>query len=191
MIMAKDNDLLKAEMIDSINSGGAWFTTRENNYLKIGCTDNDDRLCARVCILKGGSLQDGSSDPAGASGTQEPVLTGKAYTFGRDWFDISFHGRLTDIYVDPDTLESWDIRFDPDKGTYQDPGSERSASGALMTFCSLADSEALAGVEGAYKIDGAGFADELMPSEERMGRRKGIFSLVDIGPLKKSGNQHD
>ena len=35
LAMGKDNESLKAEMISAIRSGGAWFSTRENNYLKI------------------------------------------------------------------------------------------------------------------------------------------------------------
>lgn len=149
LAMGKDNDSLKAEMISAIRSGGAWFSTRENNYLKIADSGEGGRLCARECIVNDGAV------------------SGRAYTFGNDWFDISFHGRLVDIYVDPDTLKVWDEE-------------ELNGSGKLAAFCRQADSEALAGNMHPYHIDGAPFAENLMPSEARMGRKDGILSKIDI-----------
>ena len=147
--MGKDNDRLKAEMIEAIRSGGAWFSTRDNNYLKIADSGEGGGLCARECIVKDGAV------------------TGRAYTFGTDWFDISFHGSLVDIYVDPDTLKVWDE-------------DELNGSGKLAAFCRQADSEALSGDIHPYHIDGAPFAENLMPSEERMGRRGGILSKIGV-----------
>ena len=147
--MGKDNDRLKAEMIEAIRSGGAWFSTRDNNYLKIADSGEGGGLCARECIVKDGAV------------------TGRAYTFGTDWFDISFHGSLVDIYVDPDTLKAWDE-------------DELNGSGKLAAFCRQADSEALSGDIHPYHIDGAPFAENLMPSEERMGRRGGILSKIGV-----------
>ena len=148
LAMGKDNDRLKAEMINAINSGGAWFSTRANNYLKIAPGDGG-KLYARECIVSNGEV------------------SGKAYTFGTDWFDISFHGRLVDIYVDPDTLKVWE-------------NEELAGTGNLAAFCRQADSEALSGNIYPYHIDGAPFAENLMPSEGRMGRGGGILSKFDI-----------
>lgn len=158
--MAKQNDNLKSEMITRINEGGAWFSTRENNYLKIG--RSGEGLCARACVIRDGEL------------------TGSAYTFGTDWFDISFHGRLTDIYVDPDTLRKWDFRYDPERGTVYDSAEGTTPPLQLTEFCRQADQEALQGVKDAFHIDGAGFASELTPSEAKMGRTRDIHSIVDF-----------
>ena len=159
-------------MIDEIFSGGAWFTTRENCFIKIGGSGNDGLMYARVCIIE--------AKPDAAA--VDTVLRGGAYTFGTDWFDISFHGRLIDIYVDPDTLKTWDIRYDEEHGTYMSPGNGLIKDGSLVEFCRQADQEVLSGaVNGgikAYQIDGAGFAKELPPSEKKMGRTKSIFELL-------------
>lgn len=168
--MSRD-DLLKAEMIDAIHLGGAWFTTRDNCFIKIGSSGNEDLMYARVCIIEAESK----------SAAADNALRGGAYTFGTDWFDISFHGRLIDIYVDPDTLKTWDIRYDEEHGTYMSPGNGLIKDGSLVEFCRQADQEVLSGaVNGgikAYQIDGAGFAKELPPSEKKMGRTKRIFTL--------------
>lgn len=159
--MSREQDLLKSEMTKQIYGSGAWFSTREDNYLKIGYSESDNRLYARECVFRDG------------------VLTGNAYSFGTDWFDISMRGRRTDIYVDPDTLRKWEIRYDPENGT-----KFRSSEGAsnppvqLMNFCREADREALEGIAGAYHINSAGFAEEMQPSEA------GPAKLADI--LKKA-----
>ena len=161
MIMGRDNDALKAEMINAINEGGAWFTTRENCYIKIGKSEAGELLYARVCILKDGAL------------------TGGAYSFGTDWFDISFHGRLIDIFADPDSLKYYDMRHDDEQGTYlnTDDGPVHEGS-SLIEFCRKADEEVLAGNVRGFMIDGTGFAKELPPSEKKMGRTKDIFSII-------------
>ncbi|MBQ6315512.1 MAG: hypothetical protein IKE85_01165 [Mogibacterium sp.] len=153
--MADNNDLIKAQMIQAINNGGAWFSTRENNFLRIGAAGT---MLAKECILEDGRV------------------TGNAYTFGTDWFDISMHGRWTDIYVDPDTLKVWEIDEDTDYSKF--PAD-------LALFCREADEEALAGITGAYHIDGTGFAQNLKPSEERMGKKEDILSKVDLSVLEK------
>lgn len=168
--MAKDNDQIKAEMIKRINSGGAWFSTREQNYLKIAAGGQENSLYARECII-----------------ADDGTMTGEAYTFGTDWFDISFHGRLVDIYIDPDSLKIWDVRYDRDRGTYAAEGDGAGPSGSLLAFCRDADMEALSGSIRAYHIDGAGFARNLGASEMRMGRKKDIRSLVDI--VEKDGKK--
>ena len=162
-VMANDNDRIKAEMIKGINSGGAWFSTRENNYLKIGSSGQENRLYARECVI-----------------AEDGTMTGEAYSFGTDWFDISFHGRLVDIYIDPDSLKTWDVRYDREKGTYAAGDDGAGPSGSLLAFCRDADREALSGRVKAWHIDGAGFARNLEASELRMGRKKSILSLVDI-----------
>lgn len=172
--MSENSDSLKKKMIDEIFSGGAWFTTRENCFIRIGGSGNDGLMYARVCIIE--------AKPDAAADT---VLRGGAYTFGTDWFDIRFHGRLVDIYVDPETLEAWDVRYDEKHGTYLNSENGRVKDGALVEFCSQADQEVLAAVlnggsEGisAFPIDGTGFAKELPPSEKKMGRTKSIFELL-------------
>ena len=81
-IMSK-KEALKSEMIERIRSGGAWFTTRKDKYVKIGFSEADNCYFARECFFK------------------DDALEGGAYSFGTDWFDISFHGKYIDIYVDP------------------------------------------------------------------------------------------
>ena len=86
--MANKKEALKSGMIGNIRSGGAWFTTRKDKYVKIGFSEADNCYFARECFLKDGSLEGG------------------AYSFGTDWFDISFHGRYIHIYADPDSGRS-------------------------------------------------------------------------------------
>ena len=181
--MADNNDFIKADMIERINSGGAWFRTRENNYLKIARSDTDASMYALACAVK-------RAGDGGASGSEGAVnCDAGAYSFGTDWFDISFHGKLIDIYVDPDTLQRWDIVFGEELQLRSEDGRLENAS-KLALFCKQADSEIREAMESgtalkAFQIDGAGFAQELEPSEPKMGRRKSIFSLVDISELKK------
>lgn len=159
--MSREQDLLKSEMTKSIYSGGAWFSTREGNYLKIGYSESDNRLYARECVFRDGTL------------------CGAAYTFGTDWFDISMRGRRTDIYVDPDTLKKWEISYDPEHGTrFRSREGSPSPSMQLMDFCRQADREALEGITGTYHINSAGFAEEIQPAEASASR------LADI--LKKA-----
>lgn len=212
--MSGKDELLRSEMIDAVYHGGAWFSTREDAYLKIAYDGSDGLMYARECVLDRSSDPDldpdrdaaGDAQPAG----EEPAcrLRGGAYTFGTDWFDISFHGRLIDIYVDPDTLKYWDVRNDGEHGTYLNSADGPVSEGRLIEFCRRADSEVLetpaggasaehesdmpradaddtpadARIGGArvFRIDGAGFAKELPPSEKKMGRSRSIFSIVDV-----------
>ena len=144
----KDEYLLKMQMLSDIKSGGAWFTTRQDNYLKIGYIRTDDCLCARECILRNGSLEGG------------------AYTFGLDWFDIYFHGRYIDIYADPETFRRWDIVYDPVRGTCCNAPEDSAKAKRITEFCGQADQEALAGIGHAYHISKAAFADMIALSEE-------------------------
>lgn len=151
--MRNEQDTIKSEMMKQIYDGGAWFRTKADNYLKIGFSEADNRLCARECVIKEGTLE------------------GHAYTFGTDWFDISFHGRRIDIYVDPDTFRKWNICYDPDKGTYADhTGTEGSPSMQLLNFCRQADKEALNGIGSSFLIDSAGFAEEMQSSDNGRGK---------------------
>ena len=77
--MKNRKEAQKSAMINSIRSEGAWFITRKDKYVKIGFSEADDCYFARECFLKDG------------------VLEGGAYSFGTDWFDISFHGKYIDI----------------------------------------------------------------------------------------------
>jgi hypothetical protein len=169
--MAEDKDLLKADMIENINKGGAWFTTREGSYLKIGRNDTDAGMFAAAFAVNNGEIEAG------------------AYTFGSDWFDISFHGSLIDIYVDPDTLKHWDVVYEDESGSGSRSMNLKSDDGSLENmsrialFAKQADAELRASLPDrlpAYRIDGAGFARELTPSEAKMGRKKDIFTLVGL-----------
>lgn len=169
--MAEDKDLLKADMIENINKGGAWFMTREGNYLRIGRSDTDAGMFAAAFAVKDGGIEAG------------------AYTFGSDWFDISFHGSLIDIYVDPDTLKRWDVVYAEDGDSQAPSMNLKCEDGSLENmsrialFAKQADAELRASLPDrlpAYRIDGAGFARELTPSEAKMGRKKDIFTLVGL-----------
>jgi hypothetical protein len=154
-----EKDALKQEMLDRIWHGGAWFTTRPHYYLKIAYSEADGCLFARECVVK-----------TGAAEAPAPTVEGGAYTFGTDWFDISFHGRSIDIYCDPDTFKSWNIEFVPGRGTViaitegdnEAPAPTASAkTQRLLKFCAEADRDALAdapAVLTAYHISGAPFA---------------------------------
>lgn len=170
--MSREQDLLKSEMTKKIYNGGAWFSTREGNYLKIGYSESDNRLYARECVFRDGAM------------------TGAAYTFGTDWFDISMRGRRTDIYVDPDTLKKWEIRYDPEHGTkFRSSEGAPAPSMQLMGFCKQADHEAIEGIAGAYHINSAGFAEEMQPAEASASRLSDILKKAEqngsIGNLEK------
>ena len=136
----KRNEELKSVMLEDIKSGGAWFNTRQDKYVKIGFSEADNCYFARECFLADGDLEGG------------------AYTFGTDWFDISFHGRYIDIYVDPDTFKSWPINYSPDRGTrLKDSEEAVGQAERLLEFCRQADNEALAGITRSYQIDGTNF----------------------------------
>lgn len=135
---------LQREMLESIRAGGAWFSIRDDNNIKIGYSPEDDCYIARECRFR------------------ESGLEGGAYTFGTDWFDISFHGKYIDIYVDPETFRRWPVVHDASRGTHFESAKESAGiAERVLEFCKQADAEALAGVEGAYKIDGANF-DKVM-----------------------------
>ena len=135
--MSKGN-ALKSEMLAAIRKSGAWFTTRNDTFIKIGYSPEDNCYFARECIFRDGTM------------------TGGAYTFGTDWFDISFHGKYIDIYVDPETFRRWDIVYDPENGTCGAGESGRQAR--MLGFCRQADQEALAGGLDAYQIHSANFS---------------------------------
>jgi len=140
MDMKKVKEEMKSAMIDAIRHNGAWFTTRKNKYVKIGFSEADNVYFARECFLKDG------------------LLEGGAYSFGTDWFDISFHGKYIDIYVDPDTFRQWPVSWTAENGTCckgTDDSSDRAER--MLKFCRQADAEALAGIENAFQIDGTNF----------------------------------
>ena len=138
--MISKKEALKSEMIEKIRSEGAWFTTRKDKYVKIGFSGTDNCYFARECFLKDGSLEGG------------------AYSFGTDWFDISFHGKYIDIYVDPDTFRQWPVSFDPENGTSYEKAEEPSGQAErMLKFCKRADHEALLGIKDAYEISGTNF----------------------------------
>lgn len=149
IIMKNRDESLKPEMLDKIMSGGAWFSTGKNKYLKIGYSETDDCLIARECTV-----------------TDEGSLEGGAYTFGTDWFDICFHGRYIDIYVDPKTFRRWDVWYDPEKGTrFKAPEDRIKKAERIAKFCRQADGEALAGGIEPYMITGADFSNVIELSE--------------------------
>ena len=149
----EENEHLQREMLEKIMAGGAWFVTRKGHYTWIGFSKTLDCLCARECFLR-----------EAAAGTQEREagisgLEGGAYTFGTDWFDISFHGRRIDIYADADSFRSWDVWYDPEKGTcFKAPENSRERARLVADVCREADRQALAGITEAYHIDGTNFA---------------------------------
>ncbi len=136
-------------MFEAIRNGAAWFTTRKDKYVRIGYSQEDDCYFARECFFRDG------------------VLEGGAYSFGTDWFDISFHGRRIDIYADPDTFRCWEIFYDPQKGTYcKDRDNQSGQFKRLYEFCRRADKEALAGIRDPYEIDGTNFEVIIELSED-------------------------
>jgi len=186
-VMSGKTDKLKAEMLEKMRNGGAWFRTRKDNYLKIEFIPSDNCYYARECVIMPADRSSGNSIE------NRPGITGGAYTFGTDWFDIHFHGfggKWLDIYVDPDTLRSWEVVYDDEGGISFEPmqsaidGAENSAGdpglppSKLKEFCIQADHEALAGLSDTYHLDGAAFARFLAPSEERMGKLEDIIPLI-------------
>ena len=138
--MNSKKEAVKSEMIEKIRSGGAWFTTRKDKYVKIGFSEADNCYFARECFFRDGSLEGG------------------AYSFGTDWFDISFHGKYIDIYADPDTFRQWPVSFIPGKGTCYKDGEECAGQAErMLKFCKRADREALLGITDAYEINGTNF----------------------------------
>jgi hypothetical protein len=138
--MNSKKEALKSGMIEKIRSGGAWFTTRKDKYVKIGFSEADNSYFARECFLKDG------------------VLEGGAYSFGTDWFDISFHGKYIDIYADPDTFKQWPVNYSAEKGTSYDKADDPAGQAErMLKFCKRADREALLGIAGAYEISGTNF----------------------------------
>lgn len=143
------NEMLKRDMLDKIKELGAWFCTRPDNYLKIGYSETDDCYFARECVLKDGGL------------------VGGAYSFGTDWFDISFHGKYIEMFADPETFKRWDIYYDKDKGTcFRDSDGAAGMAGRMLEFCREADEDALRGGLNPYHIDRAAFAETIELSEE-------------------------
>ena len=137
-------------MLESIRNGGAWFNTRQDKFIKIGYSETDNCYFARECFLKDGGLDGG------------------AYSFGTDWFDISFHGRYIDIYVDPETFKSWPIRYDAERGTLYENTDEGVGQGErILEFCKQADKEALEGITRSFQIDSANFDAVMQLSEQK------------------------
>ena len=138
--MNSKKEALKSEMIEKIRSEGAWFTTRKDKYVKIGFSGTDNCYFARECFFKDGTLEGG------------------AYSFGTDWFDISFHGKYIDIYADPDTFRQWPVSYIPGSGTRYKDGEECAGQAErILKFCKRADREALLGITDAYEISGTNF----------------------------------
>lgn len=140
MDMISKKEVVKGEMIEKIRSEGAWFTTRKDKYVKIGFSEADNCYFARECFFKDG------------------ILEGGAYSFGTDWFDISFHGKYIDIYVDPDTFRQWPVGYSTERGTFCDKSDDSAGQAErILKFCKRADREALLGIKGAYEINGTNF----------------------------------
>lgn len=138
--MNSKKEAIKSEMIEKIRSGGAWFTTRKDKYVKIGFSETDNCYFARECFFKDG------------------IPEGGAYSFGTDWFDISFHGKYIDIYVDPDTFRQWPVGYSTERGTFYDKSDDPAGQAErILKFCKRADREALLGIKGAYEINGTNF----------------------------------
>ena len=138
--MSRKKESHKSVMIEEIRKSGAWFTTRKDKYVKMGFSEEDNCYFARECFFKDGALEGG------------------AYSFGTDWFDISFHGKYIDIYVDPDTFRQWPVSYSPEKGTTYKDGEECAGQAErVMKFCKQADREALLGITDAYEIDNTNF----------------------------------
>lgn len=145
----RESNKLQAEMMDAIRSGAAWFTTGKDKFVKIGYSKVDGCYFARECNLKDGSLEGG------------------AYSFGTDWFDISFHGKRIDIYTDPETFKRWDVLYDPVKGTAMKGVKDAvSIEARILEFCKQADREALAGNLEPFVISGTNFDKVIQLSED-------------------------
>lgn len=138
----REANRLQAEMIEAIRNGGAWFCPRKDQFVKIGYSEKDNCYFARECFVKGDTLEGG------------------AYSFGTDWFDISFHGRYIDIFADAETFRRWKIWYDPEEGTCYEGGKADQLM-RLVGFCRQADREALAGGLEPYNIRSTNF-DKIM-----------------------------
>ena len=147
--MQKDKELLQHEMLESIRNGGAWFTTWKDKFIKIEYSKADDCYFARECFKVEGGLEGG------------------AYTFGTDWFDINFHGRNIDIYVDPASFRRWPVSYDAVRGTFYDSEECIGMAERVLRFCKLADREALAGGLDPYKISGANFSGIIQLEDDK------------------------
>lgn len=133
-------EALKRDMLEAITSGGCWFCTRKNKYVKIGYDEVDGVIFARECHLKDDGMEGG------------------AYTFAMDWFDLSVRPRSIDIYADAESFESWDIWYDSQNGTCNKTREDgRDPSLRLINFCARADQEALAGLPRYYTINSTNF----------------------------------
>ena len=145
----ESREMLRRDMLDKIKELGAWFCTRPGNYLKIGYSEQDKCYFARECILKDGGL------------------SGGAYSFGTDWFDISMHGKYTEIFADPETFRRWDICYDKERGTcFSESDGATGMAKRVLDFCKEADEDALRGGLNPYHIDRAAFAETIELSEE-------------------------
>ncbi|MDO5139774.1 MAG: hypothetical protein Q4D71_15120 [Oscillospiraceae bacterium] len=148
--MSSKKEALKSEMIGKIRGGGTWFTTRKDKYVKIGFSQPDNCYFARECFMN------------------DSTLEGGAYSFGTDWFDISFHGKYIDIYVDPDTFRQWPVSYTRERGTRFDKTEETTGlAERMLEFCKRADLEALSGIRDAYQINGTNF-DHIISVKENL-----------------------
>ena len=137
----EQNEALKRDMLDAIQNGGCWFSTRRNHYVKITRDEVEGLLFARECHF------------------EDEEMEGGAYTFGMDWFDISIRGKSIDIYADAESFQSWDIWYDKEQGTcYKTREDGREPSKRLIKFCTGADLEARHGIPRYYTIDSTNFA---------------------------------
>ena len=135
-----EKDTRRKEMLDKILKDGAWFCVGQDRFVKIGFSKEDNCYFARECFRKNGGLQGG------------------AYTFGTDWFDISFHGKYIDIYADAETFKHWDISYDAGKTLESEPVDDKEDTAErLLEFCRAADAEVMEGDPAAYRIDGTNF----------------------------------
>lgn len=145
-----EKEKLRKEMHDRILNEGAWFCVGQDRFVKIGFSKEDNCYFARECFRKDGGLQGG------------------AYSFGTDWFDISFHGKYIDIYADAETFKDWGIKHDINKtGDDSEMGEQDDTAMRLLDFCREADAEVMAGDPHAYSISGTNF-DKIL--EIRHGR---------------------
>ena len=136
----REANQLQAEMMERIIDGGAWFTTGRDKYVKIGLSKLDGCYFARECDLKDGAME------------------ANAYSFGTDWFDISFHGKYIDLYADADTFKVWEVWYEKEKGTrYKSAYKSIDIAKRVVEFCKLADEEILSGIDNPYLITGTNF----------------------------------
>lgn len=145
-----EKDKLRKEMLDRILNEGAWFKVGQDRFVKIGYSKEDNCYFARECFRKNGGLQGG------------------AYSFGTDWFDISFHGKYIDIYADAETFKDWNISHDSARtGADGEAVSTEDTAQRILDFCREADAEVMEKDPAAYSISGTNF-DKIL--EIRSGR---------------------